>query len=295
MGAVHVPAPCEGGAPHASLSPVGGCSPGTLGTPTLSLYLLEADFRVPAVPGGPRPCFRSCMETSWLAVRDRAAPWNTEGPSRRPASSPPGGTLASSALGGPSGSCSPSRCPRRGCEASGPGPQWPQARTCLLDGDGEAVVVGAALGLHRHVAGRVTCRTGARQVRGRGGHTPPGTQRWPRAAGAPGSTGAGSRDTAGVAGATTSPQRACSAGALRGGSPRAWGRDTSWSHESLWNTRMNAWPRVSNEVAAEPGLGLGPRSRVIWPSPGKGPLPSPYGHALVTKDGATNVERKLRF
>lgn len=197
--------------------------------------------------------------------------------------------------GGPSGSCSPSRCPRRGCEASGPGPQWPQARTCLLDGDGEAVVVGAALGLHRHVAGRVTCRTGARQVRGRGGHTPPGTQRWPRAAGAPGSTGAGSRDTAGVAGATTSPQRACSAGALRGGSPRAWGRDTSWSHESLWNTRMNAWPRVSNEVAAEPGLGLGPRSRVIWPSPGKGPLPSPYGHALVTKDGATNIERKLRF
>lgn len=158
MGAVRVPAPCEGGAPHASLSPVGGCSPGTLGTPTLSLYLLEADFRVPAVPGGPRPCFRSCMETSWLAVRDRAAPWNTEGPSRRPASSPPGGTLASSALGGPSGSCSPSRCPRRGCEASSPGPQWPQARTCLLDGDGEAVVVGAALGLHRHVAGRVTCR-----------------------------------------------------------------------------------------------------------------------------------------
>lgn len=172
MGAVRVPAPCEGGAPHASLSPVGGRSPGTLGTPTLSLYLLEADFRVPAVPGGPRPCFRSCMETSWLAVRDRAAPWNTEGPSRRPASSPPGGTLASSALGGPSGSCSPSRCPRRGCEASGPGPQWPQARTCLLDGDGEAVVVGAALGLHRHVAGRVTCRTGARQVRGRGGAHP---------------------------------------------------------------------------------------------------------------------------
>lgn len=107
MGAVRVPAPCEGGAPHASLSLVGGCSPGTLGTPTLSLYLLEADFRVPAVPGGPRPCFRSCMETSWLAVRDRAAPWNTEGPSRRPASSPPGGTLASSARVAPRGAALP--------------------------------------------------------------------------------------------------------------------------------------------------------------------------------------------
>lgn len=39
------------------------------GAPTLSLYLLEVDFRVPPVPDGPRPCFRSCMVTSWLAAR----------------------------------------------------------------------------------------------------------------------------------------------------------------------------------------------------------------------------------
>lgn len=44
-------------------------SPGTQEAPTLSLYLLEASFRAPTVPGGPRPCFRSCMVTSWLAAR----------------------------------------------------------------------------------------------------------------------------------------------------------------------------------------------------------------------------------
>lgn len=43
----------------------------------------------------------------------------------------------------------------------------PEALTGLFDGDGEAVVVGAALGLDGHVAGGVTCRRGrAHQARG---------------------------------------------------------------------------------------------------------------------------------
>lgn len=42
------------------------------GTPTLSLYLLEANLRALADPEGPRPCFRSCMVTSWLPAR---GPW----------------------------------------------------------------------------------------------------------------------------------------------------------------------------------------------------------------------------
>lgn len=90
--------------------------------------------------------------------------------SPRPASSLPRGAPASSAPGGPLGSCSPSRgpdtrCPQRGREGQWPRPAVAPARTRLLDGDGEAVVVGAALGLHRHVAGGVTCRQGVRQAR----------------------------------------------------------------------------------------------------------------------------------
>lgn len=42
---------------------------GAQGAPTFSLYLLEASFRVPVVPDGPRPCFRSRMVTTWLAIR----------------------------------------------------------------------------------------------------------------------------------------------------------------------------------------------------------------------------------
>lgn len=38
--------------------------------------------------------------------------------------------------------------------------QHAEALTCLFDGDGEAVVVGAALGLDRHVAVGITCRRG---------------------------------------------------------------------------------------------------------------------------------------
>lgn len=123
---------------------------------------------------------------------------------------------------------------------SGPGPQWPQARTRLLDGDGEAVVVGAALGLHRHVAGGVTCRRGGR-VRCGWGHTALASR-----CNAPGCSGARSQHTAGEVGATASRRGACSAGALCSGSPRAWGRDTSrmtglhhGSHKSLWSNRMS--------------------------------------------------------
>lgn len=36
--------------------------------PTLSLYLVGAGLRAPEVPEVPRPCFRSCTVTNWLAV-----------------------------------------------------------------------------------------------------------------------------------------------------------------------------------------------------------------------------------
>lgn len=55
-----------------------------LQAPTLSLYLLEADFRVPAAPDGPRPCFRSCMVTSWLAARDNSSAWEHRGATQPP-------------------------------------------------------------------------------------------------------------------------------------------------------------------------------------------------------------------
>ena len=61
----------------------------------------------------------------------------------------------------------------------------PEALTGLFDGDGEAVVVGAALGLDGHVAGGVTCRRGrARQARGC--RAPDGAARTTGAPGLPG-------------------------------------------------------------------------------------------------------------
>lgn len=36
--------------------------------PTLSLYLVGAGLRAPEVPEVPRPRFRSCTVTNWLAV-----------------------------------------------------------------------------------------------------------------------------------------------------------------------------------------------------------------------------------
>lgn len=130
-GAVRGPGPCEGGVPHAPLGLVGGCSPGTPGTPTLSLYLLEAGFRAPAGPGGPRPCFRSCMETSWLAVRDRAAPWNTGGSPHAPPHPRRGARRPALPRVVPWGAALPpaAQTPAAlsvGARASGPGLQWPR-------------------------------------------------------------------------------------------------------------------------------------------------------------------------
>lgn len=115
--------------------------------PTLSLYLLEADFRVPAAPDGPRPCFRSCMVTSWLAARDNSSALEYRGATQPP----PRGLLEAPPT-------------PRSPEATvlsiggGPSPQFSEraeALTRLFDRDGEAVVVGAALGLHGHLVGGV--------------------------------------------------------------------------------------------------------------------------------------------
>lgn len=96
-----------------------------------------------------------------------AGVWNTGGYFSRPPSSAshPGARWPAGPWGGPSGG----PCPRTVWTPS-PGAcsaRQPEALTGLSDGDGEAVAVGAALGLDGHVAGGVTCRRGrARQARG---------------------------------------------------------------------------------------------------------------------------------
>lgn len=110
-------------APQALLAlPVSGAAP------TLSLYL-EEDFCGSAVPAGFESCFRSCLVTSWLAAQGQRQ-------------------------------CSGNRS-RQGPGATLSSEPWPQHRprtlTCLFDSDGEAVVVGAALGFDRHVPRGVTC------------------------------------------------------------------------------------------------------------------------------------------
>lgn len=149
--------------------------PGAQGAPTLSLYLLEADFRGPADPDGPRPCFRSCMLTSWLAGRGQQQCFGIQGVSPGAPPCPPvhsRGALASSARMFPGDIAPPPAVHvptvlSMGTSAFGPGPQGePDSLTRLFDSDGEAVVVGAPFGLHRHVAGGITCTRGrARQVR----------------------------------------------------------------------------------------------------------------------------------
>ena len=151
------------------------------GTPTLSLYLLEANLR--ALAEAPRPCFRSRMVTSWLAARGPRQGFGIRGvflPPPRPA------LLAAPSLPGVRGPAvpwsdllgKPLPIPPSGCP-SPPAPDLqgePEPLTRFFDGDGEAVVVGAALGLDGHVAGGVTCRRGAR-IRWGGRRAPSGSHR----------------------------------------------------------------------------------------------------------------------
>lgn len=145
----------------------------------MSLYLLEAGFRAPLVPDGPRPCFRSCMVTSWLAAWGQeqcltCAGWgggispNHALPSCLP-------TLSWGRNDWQSPGVTPRnylpiwvQVPRLPWQITRDPQKAPGTLTCLLNGDGEAVVVGAALCFDWQVAGGVTCRRG--QACQEGGH-----------------------------------------------------------------------------------------------------------------------------
>ena len=160
---------------------------GSLPTPTLSLYLLGLDFCALADPEGPRPCFRSCMVTSWLAARGPRQGSGIQG-DISPAPRPPPPTLGRAGQQGPGVALREAPAPPAVWMPLFPGAcsaREPEALTGLFDGDGEAVVVGAALGLDGHVAGGVTCRRG-RAHQARGCRAPDGAARTTGAPGLPG-------------------------------------------------------------------------------------------------------------